>query len=164
MTCQLQIKVLNTFLCCATLTCLWPRNSSGLPLTELHLQPGPNGGADQAGRFWLWMRYLSLLRSSGGRTHPPSPPQTQQRSFQKQTNKRLTNKQMEPPPQPGPLRLLCWVKLQKTNYLENGKTSKTNFSIFMALALLGLTRLPQESTNGTFLIATCCFSCSMNFL
>lgn len=53
---------------------------------------------------------------------------------------------------------------KKTRYLENGKTSKTNFSILMPLALLGLTWFPHESTNGTFLMATCCFSWSLNFL
>lgn len=49
-------------------------------------------------------------------------------------------------------------------YLEKGKTSKTNFSILMPLALLGWTCFPHGSTKGTFLIATCCFSWSLNFL
>lgn len=51
-----------------------------------------------------------------------------------------------------------------TSYLEKGKTSKTNFSILIPLALLGRTRFPHESTNGTFLSATCCFSWSLKFL
>lgn len=50
------------------------------------------------------------------------------------------------------------------SYLEKGKTSKTNFSILMPLAELGWTRLPHGSTNGTFLMATCGFSWSLNLL
>ncbi len=49
-------------------------------------------------------------------------------------------------------------------YFENWKTSKINFSSLMPLGLVGFTRFPSPSTNGTFLIATCCFSWLSNFL